>query len=61
MGPNCLLLVWQQVEGAASVFTTPPVSSLRILESAHPSPKVRATQRAQWEAIPGLWAEAAFD
>lgn len=32
---------------------------LRILESAHPSPQVRAGNRALWDAIPGVWRQAA--
>ena len=31
---------------------------LRFLASAHPSPRVRATNPAQWEAIPAQWAAA---
>ena len=31
---------------------------LRVLASAHPSPQVRAGNRALWDAIPGIWAEA---
>ncbi len=29
-----------------------------VLESAHPSPIVRASRPAAWQAIPGKWAEA---
>lgn len=32
---------------------------LRLLESAHPSPQVRAGNRALWDAIPGIWRQAA--
>jgi len=35
------------------------VGGLRVLESAHPSPKVRSTNRTRWDAIPGVWREAA--
>lgn len=31
---------------------------LRLFASAHPSPQVRAANRAMWEAIPDVWAEA---
>jgi uracil-DNA glycosylase len=31
---------------------------LRVVESPHPSPKVRATNRAQWDLIAGMWAGA---
>jgi hypothetical protein len=32
---------------------------LKVITSAHPSPRVRATNRAKWEAIPAQWAAAA--
>ncbi len=32
---------------------------LRVLESAHPSPQVRAGNRVLWDAIPGVWRQAA--
>ena len=32
---------------------------LAVLESAHPSPQVRAANRAAWDAIPEVWARAA--
>ena len=32
---------------------------LRVLESAHPSPQVRAGNRALWDAIPAVWRQAA--
>ena len=32
---------------------------LRVFESAHPSPQVRAGNRALWDAIPGIWRQAA--
>ena len=35
------------------------LGSLRVLESAHPSPQVRAGFRDRWDAIPGVWARAA--
>jgi hypothetical protein len=31
---------------------------LKIISSAHPSPKVRAMNRPKWDAIPVQWAEA---
>ncbi|WP_017232924.1 uracil-DNA glycosylase [Pandoraea sp. B-6] len=33
---------------------------LRIFTSAHPSPKVRSTNRAMWDRIPEQWAAAAY-
>ena len=35
------------------------LGGLRMLASAHPSPQVRAGNRALWDAIPGVWAQAA--
>ena len=32
--------------------------SLRVFQSAHPSPQVRAANPASWAAIPEVWAEA---
>ncbi len=34
------------------------LGGLRVLESAHPSPQVRAGFRAQWDAIPEVWKQA---
>jgi hypothetical protein len=31
---------------------------LRVLDSPHPSPKVRSTNRALWDSIPERWREA---
>lgn len=31
---------------------------LRVIPSPHPSPKVRATNRALWNSIPGIWRTA---
>lgn len=33
-------------------------SRLRVLESAHPSPKVRSINRVLWDRIPDIWREA---
>jgi len=33
-------------------------TGLTVIGSCHPSPIVRATSRAKWEAIPGQWAQA---
>jgi hypothetical protein len=33
-------------------------SHLRVLKSAHPSPKVRSTNRVLWDRIPDIWREA---
>ncbi len=35
------------------------LGGLRVLESAHPSPQVRAGNRALWDAIPEIWRQAA--
>ena len=32
--------------------------NLRLLESYHPSPIVRATAPEKWQGIPGEWAKA---
>jgi hypothetical protein len=32
---------------------------LRVIPSPHPSAKVRATNRAKWDSIPGIWRTAA--
>jgi len=32
---------------------------LKVFVSAHPSPKVRATNRAKWDEIPLIWEKAA--
>jgi hypothetical protein len=34
---------------------------LRVIESPHPSPKVRATDRARWDSIPGIWRTAVLE
>ena len=34
------------------------LGGLRVLESAHPSPQVRAGFRDRWDAIPGVWRQA---
>ena len=34
------------------------LGGLRVLASAHPSPQVRAGNRALWDNIPGAWREA---
>ena len=36
------------------------VSNLRVVRSAHPSPRVRATNRALWESIPIQWKKASL-
>ena len=33
--------------------------NLKVFVSAHPSPKVRATNRAKWDEIPLIWEKAA--
>lgn len=50
------VMVGRQAERARSLLEG---RGLRLFASAHPSPQVRAGNRARWDAIPGVWAEAA--
>lgn len=45
--------------GRTAARARPFLNGLRVLESAHPSPQVRAGYRAMWDAIPRVWREAA--
>jgi len=45
--------------GRNAARARPVLGTLRVLESAHPSPQVRAGNRALWDAIPGIWRLAA--
>ena len=45
--------------GRTAAAARPALNGLRLLESAHPSPQVRAGYRAKWDAIPGVWRQAA--
>jgi hypothetical protein len=45
--------------GRTAARARPVLGGLRVLESAHPSPQVRAGNRALWDAIPGVWRQAA--
>lgn len=45
--------------GRTAAQARPVLDGLRLLESAHPSPQVRAGYRALWDAIPGIWRRAA--
>lgn len=45
--------------GRTAARARPILNGLRVLESAHPSPQVRAGNRALWDAIPGVWRQAA--
>jgi len=45
--------------GRTAARARPALVGLRVLESAHPSPQVRAGNRALWDAIPGVWRQAA--
>ena len=45
--------------GRTAARARPAMQGLRVLESAHPSPQVRAGNRALWDAIPGVWRQAA--
>ena len=46
--------------GRQAQRTSPSLTgrSLRVFQSAHPSPQVRAANPASWAAIPEVWAEA---
>lgn len=50
-----IVLVGNKAQRAASFLASTPY---RIFTSPHPSPIVRAASRAQWESIPGQWADA---
>jgi len=45
--------------GRTAARARPILNRLRVLESAHPSPQVRAGYRAMWDAIPEVWRRAA--
>ncbi len=45
--------------GRTAAQARPILEGLRVLESAHPSPQVRAGNRRMWDAIPGIWRQAA--
>jgi len=45
--------------GRTAAQARPVLDGLRLLESAHPSPQVRAGYRVLWDAIPGIWRQAA--
>ena len=45
--------------GSTAALARPLLGGLRLLESAHPSPQVRAGYRSRWEAIPAAWRRAA--
>jgi len=45
--------------GRTAARARPMLDGLRVLESAHPSPQVRAGNRRLWDAIPGVWRQAA--
>lgn len=60
----CVLALLPRLHTAVLVGRTagrarPFLHGLRVLESAHPSPRVRAGNRALWDAIPGIWRQAA--
>ena len=44
--------------GRTAAFAGPSVAHVRVLHSAHPSPQVRAANRAMWDAIPAVWRQA---
>ncbi len=45
--------------GRTAALARPALGRLRVLESAHPSPQVRAGYRSRWDAIPEIWRGAA--
>ena len=47
-----VVLVGRTAQKAAPFFRE---RNLRVLESYHPSPRVRASLRAKWEGIPDVW------
>lgn len=44
--------------GRTAAQARPLLNTLRLLESVHPSPQVRAGYRTLWDAIPGVWKQA---
>lgn len=44
--------------GRTAAQARPHLNTLRLLESAHPSPQVRAGYRTLWDAIPDVWKQA---
>ncbi|HFF8947477.1 uracil-DNA glycosylase [Serratia marcescens] len=50
-----VVLVGRKAEKALPIIKMKPV---KIIVSAHPSPKVRATNRAMWDSITGQWLQA---
>lgn len=45
--------------GRTAARARPLLGGLRLLESAHPSPNVRAGYRSKWDEIPAVWRRAA--
>ncbi len=45
--------------GRTAARARPLLGGLRLLESAHPSPQVRAGYRSRWDEIPAIWRRAA--
>lgn len=52
---STVVLVGRKAEKASPLLEHLPV---KIVVSAHPSPKVRAINRPMWDSIPGRWLEA---
>lgn len=50
---HTVVLVGRTAQKARTQF-----GDLRVIESPHPSPKVRATNRAQWNSITEIWRAA---
>lgn len=49
---STVVLVGRKAEKASPLFENLP---LKVIVSAHPSPKVRAINRAMWDSIPERW------
>ncbi len=47
--------------GRTAGTARPLLGGVHVFESAHPSPQVRAGNRALWDAIPGIWRAAWTD
>lgn len=52
---STVVLVGRKAEKARPLFESSPI---KVVVSAHPSPKVRSINRAMWDSIPGCWLSA---
>ncbi|RTZ48050.1 uracil-DNA glycosylase [Candidimonas sp. SYP-B2681] len=53
-----IVLVGKRAQRARELFVN---QDLRIFDSAHPSPIVRASRPDAWRAIPSIWTHAGYD